>query len=147
MTSPKPTRSELESTIAASTAAFERLRAVQNAYDEVGWRVSEPLSAKYRHICLHLVDVVAQFAHIAERNDHLEDDGGPMDDAVLAERVKEHGILQAELMFSLLQLASIGDVDIPTALHDLYARNARHFAPDSVFAELEQRVYTEPLVF
>lgn len=136
---------ELEGVFDTAQESLSDLVAVQEAYDVDGWRVSSPKTAKFRHICLHLMDTTAKFAKIAERSDHREDEGDPMSDDELRELLEDRGLLVAELAFSMLQIASLGDVNVSAALHDLYRRNARHFAPDSVFAELEPRRYQEIL--
>lgn len=127
----------IEARLLAASDVLRDLIGVQVAYDEVGWRVSEPAAAKLRHICLHLMDVTAKFARIAEHNDHLEDEGRPISNRDLAARLSEQRLLLAELLFSVLQLADLGDVDLAAALHDLYVRNAQHFAPESGFASLD----------
>jgi hypothetical protein len=139
-------RSELQAAFDASRPALETLVRIQAEYDKVGWRVSEPAAAKFRHICLHLMRTTADFARIAEHNDHHEDDGEPVSNEELRALLGEQGLLIAELAFSLFQLAELGEVNVAVALHDLYRRNAGHFAPESPFADLEPIRYDEQLI-
>jgi len=87
----------------------------------------------------------ADFAKIAEHNDHAEDEGHPVSNEELQRILEEKGLVVAELAFSLLQVLELGDIDLATALHDLYRRNASHFAPDSSFAALVPIRYDEML--
>ena len=128
---------EIEAALAAAQQPLSGLVAVQRAYDAVGWRVSEPAAAKFRHICLHLAKNTAKFAAIAETNDHDEDDGKPVDDATLAGQLREHDVVIAELLSYALQLAELGNVDLSDAMRKMLHRNATRFAQDSAFARLQ----------
>jgi len=136
---------DIEQLLEASRQPLENLVRVQDAYDLVGWRVSNPSTAKFRHICLHMMRTTAEFARLAEHNDHSEDEGEPVSDSELADQLHDHGLLLAEAAFSVLQLASLGRIDLSAALHDLYRRNASYFAPNSAFADLEAWEWDEEL--
>jgi hypothetical protein len=133
--------SEIESILVDSRQMIDSLVKVQDAYDAVGWRVSEPASAKFRHMCLHAMQTTAKLARVAERNDHREDEGTPVSDDELRDLLAAEGLLLADVAVTLLQLVSLADVDLGAALHDLYRRNAMRFAPSSAFAQLEPWVY------
>ncbi len=127
---------EIEAALAAAQQPLSGLVAVQRAYDAVGWRVSEPAAAKFRHICLHLAKNTAKFAAIAETNDHDEDGGTPIDDATLAEQLRDHDVVIAELLSYALQLAELGDVDLSDAMGKMLHRNALRFAQGSAFTQI-----------
>lgn len=137
---------EIATAIDEASASLNTLRDVQAGYDAVGWRVSDPKTAKFRHICLHLMDATAKLAMVAEHNDHQEDAGRPISDEQFRSDLHEHGLLVAELVFSILQIAEIGDIDLGAAYSDMLARNAGCFAPTSEYAKLSRREYDEVLV-
>lgn len=128
---------EIEAALATARQPLSGLVAVQRAYDVVGWRVSEPATAKFRHICLHLAKTTAKFAAIAETNDHDEDAGTPVGDAALSEQLKGHDVVIAELLSYALQLAELGGVDLSDATGRMLQRNAARFAADSAFSKLQ----------
>jgi len=94
----------------------------------------------------HLRKALQKIDNQVEKLEHAEYDGeGIPTDEEIRQMIHDHGLVAAELFISALQLSEIGEFDLTGAVRDLWARNARHFIPDSAFAQLEQETYTQPI--
>ncbi len=144
-----PTAADIETAVARASEAVAALVKLQAAYDSEGFRIApprQPLAYKTRHMNYHLRKALQRLDNEAERIEHAEYDGaGLPSDSEVAAMIHSHGLTAAELLFGALQMAEIGGFDLVGAWRDLIARNAKHFIPETPFAELEQVTYREPL--
>lgn len=114
----------------------EALRELQNAYDEVGWRIQEPSWAKARHLLYHLLAVTSKLALMVEEVEHAEERGEVTTSDDFNKAIAQQADICAVLVFHATQLANMGDVDLGSELGRMYQRNAQRFAPESAFARL-----------
>ena len=142
-TTDQNTAADIEAAIDRAQPHLDTLRALQAGYDDVGWNIQSPLSSKFRHMLYHLRDALGALDRLVEANEHAEHAGRPPSDDDIRAMIHANGMLVADLLFGVLQLAELGDINTAGALRDMWARNARQFAPDSPYADLTQVTYTE----
>lgn len=111
---------------------------LQARYDVVGWQITSPEYAKIRHVLLHLMKITADVAAIVEHVEHsVHNEVDPEEIARdFATTVKDRGDIAGDLLFHAAQFANLGNYDLADQLVQVYARNAKRFAPDTPFAEM-----------
>lgn len=127
---------ELRELLQRAAHGAEAFQELQARYDQVGWQIKEPRSAKLRHITLHLMKTVGALGGVCESQEHLEHNnaGATGDEVRSALKAKEDEISQ--LLISAIQLATLAEVDLNELLPRTYVANAKRFAPNSEFARL-----------
>lgn len=111
------------------------LQRLQAGYDDVGWDISDSNFHKFRHITIHLSALVGKISSLCEQLDH----SNARSEFIEMERSRD--VLRSaasNIMFHVAQIANLADFELGSAMLDRYAENAKRFAPESVFASLNQ---------
>ncbi|MGR6998874.1 hypothetical protein ACU686_13225 [Yinghuangia aomiensis] len=125
---------ELAAAAISGAAAIQRL---QDEYDDVGWRIQEPSWAKARHLLYHLLSATTELALLVEEVEHAEERGEAVSSDDFNKVLAEHSGISAHLLFHAAQIANMSGADLGKELVRLHAGNAKRFAPDSAFGQLE----------
>lgn len=138
MTTTPSERDRLVAAVDSLRRALPDLQYLQESYDTVGWRVSDPPWRKTRHVLLHLSAVSAEIAAVIERLEHAEEDGVAAEelDALFRDAMTRPSRLAADLVMHGLQLATIVERGIDELMIERYRSNAARFAPGTTFAEV-----------
>lgn len=123
--------------IEAAISGVSAVQALQDEYDQVGWRIQEPTWAKARHLLYHLMSATTELALLVEGVEHAEERGEVVSSAKFNEELAEHASISANLLFHAAQIANMSGLDLGAELVRLYCGNAQRFAPDSAFGRMQ----------
>lgn len=128
--------SELRKRLDQVSSGLEGLVDVQHDYDEVGWHIQNPASAKLRHIVLHLTATIGKLSAICEGQEHHEHNDPDATGEEVREALAQHTPQIAHLVTSAAQLADLAGIDLGDTVSTAFVTNAKRFAPESEFAHL-----------
>jgi hypothetical protein len=131
---------ELQSLIAGSNKGLAATQELQARYDAVGWQIQDPPYAKVRHMLLHLMKITADVAAMVEHVEHSVQNNVSSDTITdeFAAALQERADISGHLLFHAAQFANLGNYDLSEQLVRIYSQNARRFAPDSEFVDIDE---------
>jgi len=129
----------IKQTVQDCVLGFRSAQDIQQQYDKVGWRMSEPEFRKFRHIAIHLSKYVGKLSEIAEQWEHaVYDDGIGESGVVIASKAEDIASAVGSLIYHSAQLSSLAGLQMSVCFLDRLTANAIRFAPESVFTKLTE---------
>lgn len=128
---------DFESIVREVVIGLRKLQLLQKSYDEVGWRMKTPEFRKYRHIVIHLSQIVGRLSGYAEGWEHLAFDKGAGEEGVqISDSDDTIYFAIGDLIYHATQLATLIGRDVSLGFVDKINKNATRFAPESDFARI-----------
>ncbi|MGQ0501963.1 MAG: hypothetical protein ACT4P0_05035 [Panacagrimonas sp.] len=128
---------DIKQLVKDAAVGMRSVQAIQQKYDEVGWRMSHPEFRKFRHIAIHLSKYVGLLSEMAEQWEHAAYDQGIGEAGVdIQSKSKEISLVVGSLIYHSSQLASLAGEDLGSTYASRLATNAKRFAPETDFVNL-----------
>lgn len=128
---------DIEKSLKNASHGLAAVQKIQQGYDKVGWRMSEPEFRKLRHIFIHLSKGMGALANVTEHWEHDAFDRGLGEAGISVKEGREViKSLVGDLVYHSAQLSSMVELDLASCFFEKISQNATRFAPDSVFPSI-----------